>query len=302
MNIQDAFTQFVRSLQATHPIQTVRSYKTGARIFVEQLQAQKILDTQALNRQAIVGYHTWLAEQGYSKSTLTNRLAGLNRFLNWLSIQDLFDLGMADSQKIEASARNLVRRRQKALPKIPERGDDEKVRAASRALPQLRDRALIEFLFSSGCRRAEASGLRVGDLDLDLRSAKVTGKGAKQRTVFFSSLAQELLKAYFQERGGAHRDEPVFCRIRKGCRHTKDAITGETIHHIVSQAADLAGIERHLFTPHAFRHAFAIRVLHETHDLAMVQDLLGHSQPEATRVYATIYPEDLRDAHRKVFK
>ena len=63
---------------------------------------------------------------------------------------------------------------------------------------------------------------------------------------------------------------------------------------------EIAGIDK--FTPHYFRHAFAIRMLSETGNLALVQDLLGHADPAATRVYAKIYPEDLRDAHHKIFR
>ena len=64
----------------------------------------------------------------------------------------------------------------------------------------------------------------------------------------------------------------------------------------------IAGIDKGKFTPHYFRHAFAINMLRETGNLALVQDLLGHANPQSTRVYAKIYPDELRDAHHKVYE
>jgi integrase/recombinase XerD len=209
----------------------------------------------------------------------------------------------ADEIRIKESAHNMLRSRAKSMPRIPHRDDDDLIRTAAKQLPGVRDRAIIEFLYSSGCRRSELCNLDVGDLDLDMQMAQVTGKGARERKVHMSTLAADMIRAYLASRGVPRKSEPVFCR------HTKKGKPGpvpkrlstQGVYNLVRDTCHLAGVDPKTFTPHSFRHAFAIRVLKETKDLAMTQDLLGHADPVSTRVYATIYPEDLRAAHKKIF-
>jgi len=91
----------------------------------------------------------------------------------------------------------------------------------------------------------------------------------------------------------------LFCRHDKGAGVKAKPITTTTIRDIVKVISNIAGVKP--FSPHYFRHAFAIRMLQETGNLALVQDLLGHDDPGSTRVYAKIYQDDLKKNYRKVF-
>jgi site-specific recombinase XerD len=130
----------------------------------------------------------------------------------------------------------------------------------------------------------------------------VTGKGSKQRRAFFSKAAARALKDYWLARHNSEPTAPAFARHDLGnIKHGIERLTTATVRDVINHIAVFAGIEKALFSPHYFRHAFAIKLLSETQNLALVQDLMGHASPAATRVYAKIYPEDLRDAHREVF-
>lgn len=288
-------SEFAADMSANHPRHTARAYTTTV------AQLLDFLHGETLSAENIISWHRDLARRRYAKSTIELRLAGLRRFMEWLFVRGDWELPNRDRARITQSARDLVRRRRKGLPRIPEKDVDDKLRAAARQLPQLRDRAIIEFLYSSGCRRAEAVGIDLRQVDWEERSAIVTGKGSKQRKVYFSPLAGELMQAYVASRGAVSRHQPLFCRHRKNGVITADRLSDGYVGTIVHQVCQLAGVAPGEFSPHSFRHAFAIRMLRETHNLAVVQDMLGHANINATRTYATIYPDELKAAHRKVF-
>jgi len=289
---------------------TEATYAVSLRHFLRFLDETPIhpdFDVNRLTAQIFVDFITWLNEQDFTKGTLQVYVAALRYYIEWLTIQGLLDLDYGDSVRIGKAIRNVSRKRERRLPRVPELDSDRKmvemVKQMAYPSPALeRNQALIEFLYSSGCRAGELAGLRVRDLDLRERSALVTGKGEKERRVYFSSETARALRSYFAARGHQGAGEPVFCRHDRGAGAKVKPLTTATIRRVARDVAMAAGIDPHKFTPHAFRHAFAIRMLQETSNLAVVQDLLGHSNPGTTRVYATIYPEELKQAHREVFR
>lgn len=199
------------------------------------------------------------------------------------------------------------RRHEDRLPRWPQRDDVDLMLKAVREHNEKspikeRNIALLEMLASSGCRISEVLNLDIKDIDLVNRSAVVTGKGSKDRRVFFSQAAIDALVAYWEIRKSSMPTDPAFARHDKGAgKKRMKRINTVTARNVVREIAMIAGIDPTKFSPHYFRHAFAIRVLAETDNLALVQDLLGHASPNSTRVYAKIYPEDMRAMHNKIF-
>ena len=152
-----------------------------------------------------------------------------------------------------------------------------------------RDAAILCFLRATGCRAAELTTLAIGDLEMGGYSATVVGKGDKSRVVFFDPDTHSRLVRYWALRGVAHAFELAFTVGR-----SPKPITTATVRRAVEQARAYAGVTgrpellgKHL-TPHQFRHSFATEMLERTGNLAAVQDMLGHSSPATTRVYAQI--------------
>jgi len=166
-----------------------------------------------------------------------------------------------------------------------------------------RDRALLEFLYSTGCRVGEASGLGLDRLDLPGGSARVMGKGSKERVVFLAPPARAALEAYLPLRearlrrlgagakGSAGRGY-LFVNARGG------RLTERGIEWIIEGYAARSRSTRSV-TPHAFRHSFATHLVGRGADIRAVQELLGHASVSTTQVYAHVDMERLRKVYEQ---
>jgi integrase/recombinase XerC len=167
-----------------------------------------------------------------------------------------------------------------------------------------RDRAILEFLYSTGCRVAEASNVTLDSLDLEGGSARVMGKGSKERVVFLAEPAKAALGAYMPLRAerlrriGVETEESdrakryLFVNARGG------RLTERGIEWIVQGYADRSGTMRRV-SPHAFRHSFATHLVERGADIRAVQELLGHASVSTTQVYAHVDMERLRKVYEQ---
>ncbi|WP_434800836.1 tyrosine-type recombinase/integrase [Cytobacillus oceanisediminis] len=171
-----------------------------------------------------------------------------------------------------------------SLPKYLTEQEYARVKLAAETL-SLRDRSLILFLFSSGCRSSEASNLNIQDVNLERRTVEVKGKGKKIRFVHFSEECALILKDYLQTRSGDLR-EPLFMN-KFGQRLTKSGIYG-----ITTKLGKKAGLLQTLH-PHCCRHTFATNMLARGADLQFIADEMGHADLNTTRVYARIPSEEM---------
>jgi integrase/recombinase XerD len=147
----------------------------------------------------------------------------------------------------------------------------------------LRDRALILFFFSSGCRRNEVSNLNIQDINLEQRTAKVIGKGKKIRFVHFSEECALILKDYLRTR--SYDDTDAVFMNRKGRR-----LLPKGIYAVIKKLGKKAGLKLH---PHCCRHTFATNMLARGADIQTIADELGHANLNTTRIYARIPTEDM---------
>lgn len=159
-----------------------------------------------------------------------------------------------------------------------------------------RDRALFEMLYSSGCRVSEIASLTLDDFGGDYTSAIVTGKGSKDRRVYFEKDAQNALKAYLEDRkkrfGEEDTERHIFVNQRGG------ALTTGGIRMIISRYSGSEGTKHHV-SPHAFRHTFATAMITNGADVRMVQEMLGHSSISTTQRYTHISTEKMIEMYNK---
>lgn len=167
----------------------------------------------------------------------------------------------------------------------------------------LRDRALLETLFSTGLRVSELASLnrdqvRIQAATQDVETA-VIGKGGKIRTIYFSSRAIKALRAYLGERKDL--DPALFINYRRGAARQSQSrrLTVKSIEDIVKKYVKIAGLPV-MATPHTLRHSFATDLLNQGVDLRTVQEFLGHSNIATTQIYTHVTNKQLRDIHRKV--
>jgi integrase/recombinase XerD len=232
--------------------------------------------------------------------------AAVKGLMDWLVIHDIIQVEYRHGVRIAMAFKELSKKRENKLVRFPKKDDVDKMRSAARITQDKspikeRNIAIVEFLASTGCRNAEITNLKISEIDMKDRSAIVTGKGRKERRVWFSQEAHDAIQEYWKARKFAQLTDYVFCRHDKGVSKRHEGVTPTTTRNVIKEVAILAGIDLKKISPHYFRHDFAIKMLRDTGNLALVQDMMGHATPQSTRVYAKIYPDELQKAHRKLY-
>lgn len=162
-----------------------------------------------------------------------------------------------------------------------------------------RDKALFEMMYSSGCRVSEICSLRISDFDSDYHSAVVTGKGRKDRRVFFGIDARKALAEYIADRKKRFSREGIKDESKVIFVNQKaHPLTTGGVRYILSKYTGAKGLNRHI-SPHAIRHTFATAMLSNGADVRVVQELLGHSSISTTQRYTHITKERLIDVYKK---
>ena len=228
-----------------------------------------------------------------TKTTQNYHLIALRSFLKYLAKRDIRAM---DSAKIELAK---VARPQVTFLEI------EEVQRLLEAIDitnpiGLRDRAVIELLFSGGLRVSELANLDVDHINLDRREFMVRGKGQKDRPIFISPQAAEWIDRYLRTRtdGG----KPLFIHYSgsqdsaEGGMYTR--LTVRSVQRLVKRYAVAAGITKEV-TPHTLRHSFATDLLINGADIRSVQGLLGHANIATTQIYTHITDPQLKAVHEK---
>ncbi len=324
ITIEDALHNYLRDLAIRQSAQTVETYAQGTQRFKEYLLTQQVPLTSpasVLSSKAL-GYAKWLSEnysgkKGHlAKTTLRTYLSSVSRFYTYLLRERVIDLSVADMQEIRDSFHGFRHGARRKLPKLPpEEAITALLNAARYVKPQpkklrlnlarLRNIAMLEALRASGMRVGELVGLKRDDLDYRNHTARVTGKGDKQRVVYFDGAAWNAIQTYLKTRNDGARGRalyqlPLFARHDRRVSTKILSMTTDSVRLVFNELARVAGIEI-VMTPHSLRHAFATKILEATGDLAVVQDMLGHSSPATTRIYAKVSSKRMRDAHRTAF-
>ena len=185
----------------------------------------------------------------------------------------------------------------------------------------LRDRAMLETLYSTGLRVSELVSLNRSQVDLERREFAIRGKGDKPRIVFLSERCVKWIKLYLAERDGGAASgtagvgdnwDPLFISFGRNRGEIgadgelvslgeKRRLTAYTVQTVVRQASKLAGIGKKV-TPHVIRHSFATELLHNGADIRAVQDMLGHASITTTQIYTHSTNPRLREIHEKFHK
>ncbi|MEK9185484.1 MAG: site-specific tyrosine recombinase/integron integrase [Patescibacteria group bacterium] len=240
-------------------------------------------------------YRLWLNRQPTKTDTLTKKtqnyyLIALRAFLKYLARQNIKSLPAERIELAKVSERSLDLITPTELNRLLQAPDGDK-------LKDLRDRAILELLFSTGLRVSELCSLS-RDIDLNNDELSIRGKGGKVRLVFLSDQVKQILKNYLNKR--KDMDDALFVNLDRNTKSKKaqTGLTSRSIQNIVKHYAIKAGISKKV-TPHVIRHVFATDLLSNGADLRSVQTLLGHANINTTQIYTHVTDRQLRDIHRK---
>jgi integrase/recombinase XerC len=285
--------EFTRSLTSSAP-STVEAYARDVRSFAAWAERLGLDGPDGVERQTLRRHLAYMATRGQARRTIARRASALRRYFGWLKRTRRLDhdpTSGLSAPKGEARLPRVLRPDElRTLIGDPGGSPPQPAGAAARAdggAVELRDIALLELLYGSGLRVAEACGLDVDELDLSRGRVVVWGKGGKQRTVPLSDPSVASLRRWLAE-GREHLatagspGAAVFLN-RRGRR-----LTPRDARRIVDRRA---GAPTH---PHALRHTFATHLLDGGADLRVVQELLGHSDVATTQRYTHVSKERLR--------
>ena len=298
----DEFIEYVE-VERGRSIRTAENYRLYMERLVEfagNIPVCKITDE--LIRKYRLWLNRYIDEQGRDLSTITQNyhLIALRNFLKYCSQRDIETL---DSGRI-------------ILPKIQKKQVSfllaEEVARMFDAISSddangLRDKAILELLFSGGMRVSELCNLNRDQVNLERREFTVRGKGNKDRPIFISQSAADAIGEYLSSR--SDNLKPLFLNnsrnVHKNLTDSNgvDAseqrrLTPRSIQRIVSKYAQAAGITKHV-TPHTLRHSFATDLLMNGADLRSVQSMLGHSNIATTQIYTHVTDPHLKEVHEK---
>lgn len=261
--------------------------------FAGDIEVHKI--TSELVRKWRLWLNRYENEYGDSLSPITQsyHLIALRSFLGYCSKRDIETL---TPEKIE-----LPKTKRKQVSFLTQEETERIMAAVGAKTPQdLRDKAILELLYSSGLRVSELVGLNRDHINLNRGEFMVRGKGQKDRPVFISPEATECLAAYLETRKDGAK--PLFIRYSGAKEGDSDGesfrLTPRSVQRIVSHYAKLAGITKHV-SPHTLRHSFATDLLMNGADIRSVQSMLGHSNIATTQVYTHVTDQHLREVHQR---
>ena len=281
MEISRSYRTYMR-LEKHLAKNTIESYMRDLAQFVHFILRMYDVPPKRVEPEMIRNYLTRMYDLGREKSSQARALSGIKSFFNYLILNDM----------IEASPAELIEapKASRPLPDTLTTAEIDRLIGSIDASTTkgLRDRAILELLYSCGLRVSELCELRIGDLFFGEGYIRVTGKGDKQRLVPISAMARERIQLYLDERRSRFRDEVLFLNNR-GCK-----LTRVMIFTIIKQAAQRASIDKKI-SPHTFRHSFATHLLQGGASIRQVQELLGHENIVTTEIYTHLNTDHLRE-------
>lgn len=285
----DAFLVDLRERRGASP-HTVRNYGLDLSALAEWLAGREVRSWGDVDRQAVRSWATWMQAEGYARASVARKLSAARSFYRFL----------AREGQIDRSPFALVpaARGSRALPQVLTVEEVERLIAAPDVSTPLgmRDHAMLETLYATGLRISELLGLSTGSLDWGEATARVMGKGTRQRLVIVGEMALLALTTYL------HRARPTLAVPESGdalfLNHHGRPLAVRGFHLLLGEHVRRAGITKHV-TPHTLRHSFATHMLEGGADLRSVQELLGHSNVSTTQIYTHVSEGYLRDLYHQ---
>lgn len=226
-------------------------------------------------------YGVMREQRGIKMSTMQTRLHYLSSFWDFLTAEELVHnnpVKKVGLLKLEKT--------------IKKPFSAEEMEALRTGCNTLRDRALVEFLYSTGVRVSELAALNVSDIEMSKQELIVYGKGSKERKTYLTDSAKFYLKRYLDERK-ARNQEPLFTTL--DYPHNRLTVAG--VQHMLRQLGQYSGVDN--VHPHRFRRTIATDLLNRGMPIEQVKEFLGHEKLDTTMIYCTVKTESVQASHRK---
>lgn len=284
---------------------TLRNYDHYLKRFVKFCQKYGVEDPADIDLELVRSFRLFLnryEENGHPLKMVTQNyhLIALRSFFKYLSKRDIKTLAAEKIELPKPPSRQVEFLEHAEVENLIEATQEEKDK-----LTRLRDRAILEFLFSTGLRISELINLNKESINLKKREFSVKGKGDKIRLVFLSDRAIKALEEYLEARSDnsralfiRHDHKDSVEKQMKSMNEKATGLTARTVQRIMKKYGKLAGIMKNI-SPHTLRHSFATDLLTNGADIRAVQELLGHASISTTQIYTHLTNRRLKDIYDK---
>ena len=277
---------------------TIRSYRRDILQFMEYIDEYEEIrtfeDVEMLTIRSFIAYlnsderlKKKKNAKVVSKRSINRKISALRTFFKYLQEKKVIQTNKVmyvNMPKFE-----------KELPNVLSKDDLNKMRSVinTEKITGIRDRLIIELLYSSGIRASELINLNEYVIDFNEREMRIVGKGDKERITFFSRNAKKWLEKYIEEKKKEYKNysKEILITNSKGKK-----LTTRSLRRLISNHATEAGLQKEV-TPHVFRHSFATELLNNGVDIRYLQELLGHSSISTTQVYTHVSKSFLRSIY-----
>ena len=309
------FLEYIE-LERGHSQLTIRNYDAYLSKFADFAADHNIRSVAKIDLELIQKWRLALHRRELSNKTLNYYMIAIRSFLKYLSKMDIASLAPEKIELADTPERKINFLEENELERLIEAYSGSEIM-------ELRNRAIVEVLFSTGIRVSELAGLNRDDINLKRKEFSVFGKGGKNRVVFLSESAASALgryltkrhdedKALFTKQSAVSRQSSVVSRqspvvgrqssdeiaTDKKRQTSEPRLTPRQIERVVREAGKRAGIVKKV-TPHTIRHSFATDMLRSGVDIRSVQSFLGHANVTTTQVYTHVTDKHLREIHQK---
>ena len=275
LKIIDEYIEYLEKIKG-YSKNTITSYKTDIKKYFEYINKHN------KNYDEIEKYIQSLSKSKYAKSTVNRKIVSISSFFNWCINQkkmNIKDIKQIKNIKTERKLPTILTSNyiNNLLDTIPTSTSKE-----------IRDRTIIEILYSSGLRVSELSNLKVNDFK-DNKSLKVLGKGNKTRILPMTDTSYNYMNLWISKYRNEYKNEKSRNYIFLGVRGGK--ISDREIQRIVNLRLGTF--------PHSIRHTFATHLLDGGADLRVVQEMLGHTDPSTTQIYTHVSKKQLKEKYKR---
>jgi integrase/recombinase XerC len=283
------FLQYLQ-IEKNYSEYTIDNYRRDIEQFYKFMIEQSIKKVEDVDYIDARLFLTKLYEQQMARTTVSRKISSLRSFYRFLEREN----------KTTGNPFLLVSQPKKGK-RLPDFFYEEEMQALFAACEgedplAIRNKALLELLYATGIRVTECANIQMNDIDFELCTLLVKGKGKKERYVPFGSFAEEAINEYIQKsrsiltQKNDHQHSVLFVNARGG------PLTPRGIRHILDQVMKKASLSGKIH-PHMLRHTFATHMLNNGADLRAVQELLGHSHLSSTQLYTHVTNEHLRKSY-----
>ncbi|MEC7156646.1 MAG: site-specific tyrosine recombinase/integron integrase [Chloroflexota bacterium] len=265
---------------------TVKNYFRDLIDYFIYLKLNDLSPTKSIEPKHIRKMLSFLIDKGFSKVSISRKISAIKSYITFL---EKFNYSKNNYSELIS-----IPKKSKSLPKVMTKKEVSQLikHVEMNTKKNLRDDALIELLYSTGLRVSEVANLKLKDIKLEKSEIKILGKGNKERIVIFNNKSKEKIISYLKndKRYISIKTEALFQN------KFKEALSTRSIQRILKKYLNFSGINSK-YSTHTLRHTFATHLLEGGADIKVIQQLMGHSSPETTKIYTHVSSSTLKNVY-----